>query len=40
MSIGFNDVHLFNIETVSWTKIKTGGDEPEKRAGHSATKVD
>lgn len=40
LNVGFNDVHLFNIETLCWTKIKTSGEEPESRAGHSATKID
>lgn len=37
--IGFNDVHLFNMQNLSWTKIKTTGEQPEKRASHSAALV-
>ena len=26
LSAGFNDVYLFNIETYTWSKIKTAGE--------------
>lgn len=32
----FNDVHILNLATLSWRKIKTKGEIPGVRAGHSA----
>lgn len=33
-------MYLFNVLTMTWTKIKTSGEQPDKRASHSATLVD
>ena len=32
----FNDVFIFSTKLMSWTKIKTSGQQPLARAGHSA----
>jgi N-acetylneuraminic acid mutarotase len=36
----FNDVYLFDISNNNWIKVKAAGQQPERRCGHSATKVD
>ncbi len=36
----FNDIYLFNILNNNWIKVKAALPIPDKRCGHSATKVD
>lgn len=35
----FNDVHIFDTESLSWSQEPITGDPPEPRGGHSATLV-
>lgn len=35
----FNDVHIFDTESLSWTQEPITGDPPQPRGGHSATLV-
>jgi len=35
----FNDVHIFDTETLTWSQEPITGDAPEPRGGHSATLV-
>mmetsp|Transcript_15136 Transcript_15136/g.35474 ORF Transcript_15136/g.35474 Transcript_15136/m.35474 type:complete len:676 (-) Transcript_15136:68-2095(-) len=33
----YNDIHIFNTETLEWSQEPYSGDAPEPRGGHSAT---